>query len=131
MRPRLDTEGMLALGERFHSWETRIHQDDTVDHLSTHPPSPCSSRDIFPCPSRPDSPLLLGQLYEDAGFCVDGLDDVVWLRPYQMSKFPRLFVDGISRADVKQGVLGRLSTRASLEVAAPLPSEEFKLFVQM
>lgn len=106
VRSRLDTEGMLALGESFQTRETRIHQEDVVDHLSTRPPSPCSSREIFPCPSRPQSPIV-GELFEDAQFCEDGLEDVVWLRPYQMSKFPRLFVDGISRADVKQGVLGR------------------------
>ncbi|GLG94840.1 Calpain-C, partial [Gryllus bimaculatus] len=58
------------------------------------------------------------QLYEDADFPADAsslsysdpndeaLADIVWMRPHELVDEPALFVDGVSRGDVKQGDLG-------------------------
>ncbi|XP_043191585.1 calpain-A-like, partial [Amphibalanus amphitrite] len=57
-----------------------------------------------------------GQLYEDAEFPAEDSslyfssrstgDEVVWKRPHELAENAQLFVEGVSRRDVVQGVLG-------------------------
>nr|CAD7262905.1 unnamed protein product [Timema shepardi] len=67
--------------------------------------------------SDPDFPASSASLsYSDPGN--EGLQDIMWVRPQvrgkgkeatpsqEMCERPQLFVDGISRSDVKQGILG-------------------------
>lgn len=67
------------------------------------------------------SRLSDGELFEDEEFPADEtsicfsnpseleVEGIVWKRPHEISEAPYLFVDGTSRSDVKQGVLGKLS----------------------
>ena len=75
-------------------------------------------------PVTPDCPLV--DLFEDNEFIcqnsvISGPNDseieVKWLRPHELVSKPELYVDGTSRRDVIQGILGDcwlLSTCAAL-----------------
>ena len=62
--------------------------------------------------------LDIGDLFEDPDFPANTsslsysdpngeyLNDITWQRPHEISEDPHMFVDGVSRTDVKQGDLG-------------------------
>ncbi|XP_070572374.1 calpain clp-1-like [Ptychodera flava] len=62
-----------------------------------------------------DAVIQSGRLFEDDEFPADesslffsnvNHDDTVWKRPHELTESPRLLVDGVSRDDVIQGILG-------------------------
>ncbi|XP_067008228.2 calpain-A [Anabrus simplex] len=113
--------------------ETRILQDDVVDVFVDSPEPKESRPGQLPEGDFIDGKLGIleedeaeallgeleeGQLFEDPDFPADTtslsytnpddeeLESIVWLRPHELSEDPQMFVDGISRSDVKQGILG-------------------------
>ena len=79
---------------------------------------------ILPPPITPDCPVI--DLFEDKDFiCQNSVIygpngsqiEIQWLRPHELVSKPALYVDGTSRRDVIQGILGDcwlLSTCAAL-----------------
>ena len=56
------------------------------------------------------------------------LDDVVWLRPNEFSKDPKLFTDGIAPGDVCQGALSDCWILSAISIASTHPKLVTKLF---
>ncbi|KAK6625532.1 hypothetical protein RUM43_005831 [Polyplax serrata] len=128
--PHNHIEPRLSNDQKERSSKTRIIQNEVVDYCvssiaSEEQKEPtgkfidgllglCDNQIIIEKLSK----LSQGELFEDEEFPADSTslcfsqppakfyDDVVWLRPFQISNSPYLFVDGTSRRDVKQGILG-------------------------
>ncbi|XP_069686510.1 calpain-A-like [Periplaneta americana] len=116
-----------------HPLETRIVQDEVVDTCVERPDPEETRLNVLPEGEFIDGMLGLwdesfvsdlvgglaeGELFEDPDFPAnssslsysdpddDALADIAWLRPHELSEDPNMFVDGVSRSDVKQGDLG-------------------------